>query len=71
MEGRFALFMPKTRQERGKAGSQVIRKCRHLRQFGAILLISGSELEFCAFAAQAQVAASMEIDCPMGGFFVK
>jgi GxxExxY protein len=36
-EGRFLPLMPKTRQERGKAGSQVMRKCRHFRQLGAAL----------------------------------
>ncbi len=36
-EGRFLLLIPNTRQERGKAGSQVILKYWHFRQLGAVV----------------------------------
>ena len=36
IEGRFLHFTPKSRQERGKAGSQVILKCLQRKQSGAL-----------------------------------
>ena len=42
MEGRFRHLMPKSRQDLGKAGSQVILKCLHFRQSGARSGISSS-----------------------------
>ena len=45
IEGRFRHFTPKSRQERGKAGSQVILKCLHLKQSGALEGIFTSRAE--------------------------
>jgi len=44
VEGNVRHFSPKSRQARGNAGSQVILKCLHKKQFGGLLGIFASGL---------------------------
>ena len=58
-DGKVWHLTPKSRQARGKAGSQVILKCLHKKQLGALVGMLSSvccELPFILLLALAQLA---------------